>query len=66
MTYFRVYSGSVKGDSHVWNQKKGQDERLSGLHLQRGKEQLPVGVVHAGDLGCVAKLSGDGDGRHPV
>ena len=57
MTYFRVYSGAVKGDSHVWNQRKGEDERLSGLHLQRGKEQLPVGIVHAGDLGCVAKLS---------
>jgi elongation factor G len=57
MTYFRVFSGSVKADAHVWNQNKGEDERLSGLHLQRGKEQLPVATVHAGDLACVAKLS---------
>jgi elongation factor G len=57
LTYFRVFSGMVQADAHVWNQPKGEDERLSGLHLQRGKEQLPVNNVHAGDLACVAKLS---------
>jgi elongation factor G len=57
MTYFRVFSGMMQGDAHVWNQNKGADERVSGLHLQRGKEQIPVKVVHAGDIGSVSKLS---------
>jgi elongation factor G len=30
---------------------------MSGLHLQRGKEQIPVKTIHAGDIGCVAKLT---------
>jgi elongation factor G len=57
MTYFRVFSGMMQADTHVWNQNKGADERVSGLHLQRGKEQIPVKVVHAGDIGSVSKLS---------
>ncbi|MBV6397349.1 MAG: Elongation factor G [Anaerolineales bacterium] len=57
MTYFRVFSGSIQGDARVWNQNKGAEERMSGLHIQRGKEQLPVKVIHAGDIGSVSKLA---------
>lgn len=57
LTYVRVFSGSITADAHVWNQSKGQEERMSGLHLQRGKEQIPAKVIHAGDIGAVAKLS---------
>ena len=72
MTFFRVFSGSVQADAHVWNQTKGAEERMSGLHLQRGKEQIPAKVIHAGDLGAVAKLTvsstGDTlcDKNHPL
>src|SRR6266508_396378 len=57
MTYFRVFSGSVQADARVWNQNKGAEERMSGLHFQRGKEQIPAKVVHAGDIASVSKLS---------
>ena len=57
MTYFRIASGSVQADSHVWNQNKNAEERMSGLHIQRGKEQIVVKVIHAGDIGSVAKLT---------
>jgi elongation factor G len=57
MTYFRVLQGSVQADGHVWNQNKGADERVSGLHFQRGKEGIPAKVVHAGDLAAVSKLT---------
>jgi elongation factor G len=57
MSYFRVMSGTVQADSHVWNQTKEVDERMSGLHIQRGKEGIPVKVVHAGDIGVVSKLN---------
>ncbi|HBG74611.1 MAG: elongation factor G [Chloroflexi bacterium GWB2_49_20] len=57
MTYFRVHSGSLSADSRVWNQAKETEERMSGLHLQRGKEQIPVKIVHAGDIASVSKLA---------
>ncbi|GAB4500067.1 MAG: elongation factor G [Anaerolineales bacterium] len=57
MTYFRVFSGSIQADAHVWNQTKGADERMSGLHSQRGKETIPAKVVHAGDIAVVSKLN---------
>ncbi len=57
MTYFRVYSGSITGDARVWNQSRGAEERMAGLHIQRGKEQIPVKVIHAGDIGSVSKLT---------
>jgi elongation factor G len=57
MTFFRVFSGSVKADARVWNQTKSAEERMSGLHIQRGKEQIPVKTIHAGDIGCAAKLT---------
>ncbi|MBK6794543.1 MAG: elongation factor G [Anaerolineales bacterium] len=57
MTYFRVFSGSLQADAHVWNQPKGADERMSSLHFQRGKEMLPAKVVHAGDIAVVSKLT---------
>lgn len=72
MTYFRVVSGSIQADAHVWNQSKGAEERMSGLHVQRGKEQVAVKAIHAGDIGTVAKLTvtatGDTlcDKNHPL
>jgi elongation factor G len=57
MTYFRVLSGTMQADAHVWNQNKEVDERMSGMHFQRGKESIPVKTVHAGDIAVVAKLN---------
>jgi len=72
MTYFKVISGVVTADAHFWNQTKGADERMGGLHIQRGKEQLAIKNVHAGDIAVVSKLSvtttGDSlcDKNHPL
>lgn len=57
MTYFRVLSGSIQADAHVWNQNKSADERMAGLHFQRGKEAIAAKVVHAGDIAAVSKLT---------
>jgi len=57
MTYFRVLSGTMQADAHVWNQNKSVDERMSGMHFQRGKESFPAKTVHAGDIAVVAKLN---------
>ncbi len=56
LTYMRVVTGTVKADSHLWNTNKQADERLGTIYVQRGKEQLPVTELRAGDVGVVAKL----------
>jgi elongation factor G len=56
ITYFRVYSGMMSSDSRIWNQNKGTQERIGTLQIIRGKEQIGVKYVHAGDIGTVAKL----------
>ncbi len=57
ITYYRVYSGIMSSDSRVWNQNKSVEERLGTLHLLRGKEQMNIKIVHAGDIATVSKLS---------
>lgn len=57
LTYLRVFSGTVKSDSHLWNANKGADERLGTLYVARGKEQIAVPELKAGDIGVVAKLA---------
>ncbi len=72
LTYFRIYSGSLQADSRIWNQVKNAEERMASLAVIRGKEAIPQKVLHAGDIGIVAKLSvtttGDtlGDKGHPL
>ncbi|TDI86570.1 MAG: elongation factor G [Chloroflexi bacterium] len=56
LTYLRVFSGVLSSDSRVWNQNRREQERLGTLQLLRGKEQLPIKNLHAGDIGVVAKL----------
>ncbi len=57
LTYFRIYSGMLQGDTRVWNQAKNVEERMAGLSIIRGKETMPIKVVHSGDIAIVAKLS---------
>jgi len=56
ITYFRVYSGMMSSDSRIWNQNKSTQERIGTLQIIRGKEQIGVKYVHAGDIGTVPKL----------
>ena len=72
LTYFRVFSGILTSDSHVWNQNKGKAERLGQLFIARGKSQEPVQQLIAGDIGAVAKLADTNTGdtltvkEHPL
>ena len=57
LTYFRVYSGTLASDSRVFNVNKGEEERVAQLSMVRGKEQILVDSVKAGDIGAVTKLN---------
>jgi elongation factor G len=57
ITMFRVFSGTMRPDSSVFNATKGGEERLGQLFALRGKEHDAVAEVPAGDIAAVAKLS---------
>jgi len=56
VTYFRVYSGRVRNGEEVWNAPRDATEKLNHLCVAVGKERHEVAELHAGDIGCVAKL----------
>ncbi len=62
LTYMRVYSGTLNSDSRVWNQNRGVEERLGTINIMRGKDQFPVSLLHAGDIGTIAKMGDTGTG----
>ncbi|MCY3797819.1 MAG: elongation factor G [Chloroflexi bacterium] len=57
LNYIRVFSGAISSDGRYTNANSGEDERFNSLFVMRGKEQLPVKTLHAGDIGVVAKLA---------
>jgi elongation factor G len=57
LNYFRIFSGKVSANDTYYNATQQQDERFNSLMLSRGKETSPVNVLHAGDIGVVAKLN---------
>ena len=57
ISYFRVYSGTLKPDTHVYNVQTKADERIGQLITTRGKTQEPATEIPAGDFGAVTKLA---------
>ncbi len=53
----KVCSGVLRSDSVVFNADKDTEEKLSRLYVLRGKEQIEVSELHAGDIGAIGKLS---------
>ena len=57
LSLFRVYRGTFKSNSEVWNSNRDQAERIGQLYLPRGKSQENVAEVGAGDFGAIGKLA---------
>lgn len=58
ISLFRVYSGILKTDSVLYNSTTEKTEKIANLFVMRGKKQIPVDKLIAGDIGGVAKLQG--------
>ncbi len=54
---FRIYSGTLKPDSHVHNIQTNADERISQIVIPRGKLQETAPEIHAGDFAAAPKLT---------
>ncbi len=56
LSFFRVFSGNLKGDSTVYNANKEKEEKVGQIFTMRGKQQEPLSEVKDGDIAVVAKL----------
>jgi elongation factor G len=56
LTLFRVYSGTLRSDSTVYNASRKITERIGNLFLLEGKTQKPVEELIPGDIAALAKL----------
>ncbi len=57
LSLFRVYQGTIRSNSEVYDANQGQAERVGQLYLPKGKSQENLTEVTAGDIGAVGKLS---------
>ena len=52
----KVCSGILRAGDVVYNPKRECEEKISRLYVLRGKEQIEVKELYAGDIGAIAKL----------
>jgi len=52
LVFFRVYSGSVKAGSYVFNPRSGKKERISRLFQMNSNKEIPMESIDAGDIGA--------------
>jgi elongation factor G len=57
LSLFRVYNGTLKSDSQLWNATAREAERVGQVFVTMGKEQHPVDELGPGDIGAAPKLS---------
>lgn len=56
LSLFRVCSGTLTASTSLYNVNAEKTEKSAGIYAMRGKKQINKSVVHAGDLGALAKL----------
>ncbi|MDO8430133.1 MAG: elongation factor G [bacterium] len=56
LTFFRVYSGTVKRGSYILNSTKGDKERIGRMVRMHANHREEVEEVYAGDLGAIVGL----------
>ncbi|MCL4399959.1 elongation factor G [Patescibacteria group bacterium] len=72
LTYFRVYSGTIKRGSYILNSTKNSQERIGRMVRMHANHREEVEELYAGDLGAIVGLknttTGDSltDPEHPI
>lgn len=56
ISLFRVITGKVRGELTVLNPNKEKTEKLNHLFFMKGKNQIQIKEIVAGDIGAVSKL----------
>lgn len=63
LSFFRVYSGSVKFGSELHNTDRRSSEKIGQIYLLNGKTRTSVPTLSAGDIGAVVKLKDTNTGN---
>ncbi len=56
LTFFRVYSGTLKSGSYVMNSTKGDKERIGRILLMHANHREEIDEVYAGDIAAAVGL----------
>ncbi|GBE03612.1 MAG TPA: elongation factor G [Nitrospirae bacterium] len=56
LTLFRVFSGTLRSDSNIYNSGRNTKEKIGNMFYLLGKKQVPVKEVGPGEMAAVAKL----------
>lgn len=56
LSYFRVYSGSVRIGMELYNSSRKVSEKLGQLYILNGKTRIPANHLGPGDIGAAVKL----------
>ncbi len=62
LTVMRVYSGTLKSDSNVYNPGTDTKERIGQVSYLLGKKQISAQTLGPGEIGVVAKLKATNTG----
>ena len=62
LNVLKVFRGTLKSGSTVYNATTGKTERINQIYLLKGKKQEPVSELSAGDIGAVNKLAATNTG----
>jgi len=63
LSYFRIFSGSVKFGSELYNTERRSTEKIGQIYLLNGKNRTSVPSLNAGDIGAVVKLKDTNTGN---
>ena len=56
LSFFKVYSGTIKAGMDLVNETTGVSEKLNQLFVVEGNKRTPVNELVAGDIGATLKL----------
>ncbi len=56
LSFFRVYSGTIKAGMELFNADRGITERIGQIYILNGQQRATVDELIGGDIGAVVKL----------
>ena len=56
LSFFKVLSGKLNSATSIYNATTGKNEKTGAIYMVRGKKQIAVDELCAGDIGAMAKL----------
>jgi elongation factor G len=63
LSFFRVYSGTVRTGMEMYNSTRGITERIGQIYMLNGRDRSAIGQLASGDIGATVKLKGTHTGN---